>query len=130
MDEYRDRHESDQDETTEKSRSEMDETDFTIETASEIASPGMANRQNIEKEEDREQNETEEMNDLSVGRGLGIVAIILSISSLFFLPYIMGAAGIILGILAVRREARMSGYWSIGIGAFSILMTLFFAPFY
>ena len=42
MDEYRDRHECDQDETTEKSRSEMDETDFTIETASEIASPGMA----------------------------------------------------------------------------------------
>lgn len=124
MDEFNDRRDIDQQDELETSQ-----TDYTVETASEIASPEV-NRHHIEKGEDRGQNETEEMDDLSVGRGLGIVALILSISSLFFLPYIMGAAGIILGILAVRREARMSGYWSIGIGAFSILMTLFFAPFY
>ncbi|OIJ16783.1 hypothetical protein BKP45_05670 [Anaerobacillus alkalidiazotrophicus] len=64
------------------------------------------------------------------GRGVGAFAIVLSIISLFFLPVILGAAGIIVGFIARRNGATGLGNWAIGIGAVSIILTLFFSPFF
>ena len=77
-------------------------------------------------EDDRREERTVETS----GRGVGTFAIVLSILSLFFLPVIMGAAGIILGFVARRNGANALGGWAIGIGVISIIMTLFFSPFF
>ncbi|MCD8503391.1 MAG: hypothetical protein LRY71_19215 [Bacillaceae bacterium] len=69
----------------------------------------------------------EEVNE---GSGVGAFAIVLSIISLFFLPVILGAAGIIVGFIARRNGANALGNWAIGIGAVSIILTLFFSPFF
>jgi hypothetical protein len=63
------------------------------------------------------------------GRGIGGLAIALSIISLFIFPVILGAAGIITGFIARRRGAVKLGAWSIGLGILSIVTRLFIAPF-
>ncbi len=79
-----------------------------------------------------EKEETAEMNedDVTAGRGIGTFAIVLSILSLFFLPVLLGAAGIVVGFISRRSGATSLGNWAIGIGAISILMTVFFSPFF
>ncbi|WP_085523349.1 hypothetical protein [Tuberibacillus sp. Marseille-P3662] len=66
--------------------------------------------------------------DQAEGTGMGWLALALSIVALFFLPVIMGAAGIIIGFIARRQGAGALGGWAIGIGAAAILITLFAAP--
>ncbi|WP_247747498.1 DUF4190 domain-containing protein [Alkalihalobacillus sp. BA299] len=80
-----------------------------------------------------EREETAEANDddaIAGGRGVGTFAIVLSILSLFFLPILLGAAGIIVGFVARRAGANALGNWAIGIGALSIILTVFFSPFF
>lgn len=67
--------------------------------------------------------------DEDVGKGIGFFALSLSIISLIFLPIIFGGAGIIFGFIARRRGVTTLGSWSIGLGALSILLTLFVSPF-
>ncbi|MDN4074775.1 MULTISPECIES: DUF308 domain-containing protein [Fictibacillus] len=64
------------------------------------------------------------------GRVIGMFSVILSVLSLFILPVLFGAAGIIGGFIAARRGATTSGYWAIGIGIASIVIGLLFAPFF
>ncbi|MFZ4452016.1 DUF4190 domain-containing protein [Salibacterium aidingense] len=113
---------------------EIEEEDYTMENASEIAAPGIGSKSNLAEpeREEEEQDATMEadVNDESIGKGIGVTALILSICSLFFLPAITGGAGIVLGIFALRREAKGLGWWAIGLGAFSIAMTVLFAPFF
>ena len=87
------------------------ERDFMEETASEFAEPARFS----EKEVDREES----------GRGVGWLALALSVVSLFLMPVIMGAAGIIFGFIAQRRGAETLGAWAIGIGAVSIILSFF-----
>ncbi|MGV3487967.1 MAG: DUF4190 domain-containing protein [Tuberibacillus sp.] len=68
--------------------------------------------------------------DVAGGTGIGCLALVLSVIGLFFLPVIMGAAGIIVGIIARRQGARALGGWAIGIGIAAILIRLFTAPFF
>ncbi|ADU29900.1 DUF4190 domain-containing protein [Evansella cellulosilytica] len=63
------------------------------------------------------------------GRGVATFAVALSIVSLLFLPILFGAAGLVLGFMAVNREQKGLGYTAIAISAFSIIMSVFFAPF-
>lgn len=81
---------------------------------------------------DKESRETANMNpdDVTAGRGVGTFAIVLSILSLFFLPILLGAAGIVIGFISRRAGSTGLGNWAIGIGAISILMTVFFSPFF
>lgn len=60
---------------------------------------------------------------------VGILALVLSILSLLIMPIILGAAGIITGIYARRRESKTLGNWAIGIGAVSIIASLIFSPY-
>jgi hypothetical protein len=108
--------------TEEEKGDEPADTNFQEETAAEYgAINGMAER-----------NETAEANedDVTAGRGVGTFAIVLSILSLFFLPVLLGAAGIVVGFVSRRYGSTTLGNWAIGIGAISILMTVFFSPFF
>ncbi len=86
--------------------------DYREETATEIAAP-----LSIRDVDAYERDEAEDAT--TSGRVLGYSALALSILSLFILPVIMGAAGIVLGFVARRRGAEMLGAWAIGIGAVS-----------
>ncbi|MGX1901033.1 DUF4190 domain-containing protein [Thermolongibacillus altinsuensis] len=90
------------------------EADFMEETAGEVSEP-------IRFGERRQYAEEAEN-----GRGFGWLALALSVVSLFIMPIIMGAAGIIFGFIARRRGAETLGSWAIGIGAVSIILSFFF----
>lgn len=91
------------------------------ETAAEIAAPVPVVRRNVHTGE-RERAEG--------GTGIGTLAIALSILSLFVMPILFGAAGIVLGFVARRRGAEGLGAWAIGIGAISIILGMFILPFF
>jgi hypothetical protein len=94
---------------------------YNEETAAEIAAP--MNLTGDYEKDAREEKTTS-------GSFLGYASLALSIISLFFLPVIMGAAGIVLGFVARRRGAEMLGAWAIGIGAVSIIIGMFVLPFF
>lgn len=103
--------------------------DYLEETAAEAVPTGAAKRVNTdEAQEDRAEPIGEDEEGIG-GRGYGYFALALSILSLFFLPVVMGAAGIIIGFIARRRGAEALGGWAIGIGVAAIIISLFAAPF-
>ncbi|WP_409270672.1 DUF308 domain-containing protein [Neobacillus sp. SCS-31] len=95
------------------------------ETAAEIAAP-VPIRQNRKEERAGQRG----MDQETAGGMLGFAALALSILSLFLMPVILGAAGIIVGFLAMRRGATKSGGWAIGIGAISLIIGIFITPFF
>lgn len=86
------------------------------ETAAEIAAPPAIRRRSDDE-------------STTGGRGLAYSALALSILSLFILPVLFGAAGIVLGFMARRRGSAI-GSWAIGIGIISILVGIFILPFF
>jgi hypothetical protein len=97
--------------------------DDDVETASEIAEPVRFNpvQSDDRKERERPENGTS---------GVGVTGLVLSILSLFLWPYLLGAAGIVLGFIAYRRDARTLGVWSMIIGAVAILGALIVYPYF
>ncbi|MGE7759240.1 DUF4190 domain-containing protein [Peribacillus sp. NPDC097895] len=65
----------------------------------------------------------------SRGTAIGVIALIISIVSLFTMPFILGIVGIIVGIVARSRGSNM-GTWAIVIGAVSIIVGIFILPFF
>ncbi|MGE6375385.1 DUF4190 domain-containing protein [Peribacillus muralis] len=65
----------------------------------------------------------------SRGNVIGVTALIISILSLFMMPFLLGITGIIVGIVARSRGSNM-GTWAIGIGALSIIVGIFILPFF
>jgi hypothetical protein len=133
---------------------EADEADYSEEAAAEIAAPGVYDRsldrdEEIEREAvqenyseetaaeiaapgvfDRSLDRDEENETVTAGRGVGYAALALSILSLFVLPVLFGATGIVLGFIARRRGSESLGGWAIAIGAISIIIGLFILPFF
>ncbi|WP_102345576.1 DUF4190 domain-containing protein [Bacillus sp. Marseille-P3661] len=109
------------------------ETGFMEETAAEVAprlgtfDGGSTTTDERPRAFVRPEGEQEEG---TAGKGLGGLALILSVLSLFFLPVLLGAAGIIVGFIARRRGAQGLGNWAIGIGAVSMIIALFITPFF
>ncbi|WML40575.1 hypothetical protein RCG19_02490 [Neobacillus sp. OS1-2] len=91
------------------------------ETAAEIAAPVPLVRK-------REHDEIRER--AAGGTGMGTLALALSILSLFVMPILFGAAGIVLGFVARSRGATGLGAWAIGIGVISIVVGIFILPFF
>ncbi|EKN63605.1 hypothetical protein BABA_24755 [Neobacillus bataviensis LMG 21833] len=91
------------------------------ETAAEIAAPVPLVRR-------REHDEIRERS--AGGTGMGTLALALSILSLFVLPILFGAAGIVLGFVARSKGATGLGAWAIGIGVISIVVGIFILPFF
>ncbi|MHC0035895.1 hypothetical protein [Pseudoneobacillus sp. C159] len=99
-----------------------DDGSYQEETAAEIAAPVNLNRS---RDYDRS-----DIREESGGKGIGLAALALSILSLFVLPILFGAAGIVLGFIARRRGASALGAWAIGLGAISIIVGMFIVPFF
>ena len=99
------------------------ESDFETETAAEIAAPVNLRRDYADADSNGDEV-------VSRGKGIGFLALALSIISLFMLPVILGAAGIIVGFIARRRGANGLGAWAIGIGIVSLILGIFITPFF
>ncbi|WP_302053229.1 hypothetical protein [Bacillus sp. FJAT-29790] len=97
--------------------------DYKEETSAELAAPISFDR-GLDRVDERD-TET-----AVAGRGVGFAALALSIISLFVLPILFGATGIVLGFVARRRGASSVGSWAIGIGAVSIIVGMFILPFF
>lgn len=95
------------------------------ETAAEIAAPVTLG--NIRNDDDAERR-TE--GRAQAGTGVGFLALALSIISLFVMPILFGAAGIVVGFIARARGAGTLGAWAIGIGIVSIIIGIFIIPFF
>ena len=95
------------------------------ETAAEIAAPVPI----IRRKEQAGQGQSQKT-QAAAGTGLGTFALALSILSLFVMPILFGAAGIVLGFVARRKGATGLGAWAIGIGAISIVIGIFILPFF
>ncbi|WP_327967113.1 hypothetical protein [Bacillus xiapuensis] len=96
-------------------------SDYREETAAEIAAPVPVTRR---REVDDVRGRAEG------GTGTGYVALALSILSLFVLPILFGAAGIVLGFIARARGAAGIGAWAIGIGVVSLIIGIVILPFF
>lgn len=101
------------------------DSSYNEETAAEVAAP--INYGTTRREADYVNDDT---NDRAGGAGLGWLALALSIISLFVMPVLLGAAGIIIGFIARRRGATGLGAWAIGVGAVSIIVGIFILPFF
>ncbi|WLV23576.1 DUF4190 domain-containing protein [Aciduricibacillus chroicocephali] len=88
-------------------------------TADDVTAPVSHNEQQTEMD----------AKDADEHHGFGWFAVALSILSFFLLPVILGAAGIILGIMARQRNARTLGNIAIIVGIISILGRMFVLPF-
>ncbi|MRX71279.1 hypothetical protein GJU40_03720 [Bacillus lacus] len=98
------------------------------ETSAELTAPVSAGRDNNNKSS-MNQGDQGGAGVMS-GRSVGFLAIGLSILSLFVLPIILGAAGIIIGFIARRQGSKTLGAWAIGIGVVSLIMGMFITPFF
>lgn len=92
---------------------------YTEEYAAEAVDPDLISRRALDDDEVKS----------GAGTGMGWLALALSIIGLFFLPIVMGIAGIIIGFIARGQGARGLGAWSIGIGAAVIILRLVAYPF-
>lgn len=102
-------------------------SEYREETAAEIAAPVSLTRPTFQE---RSKESSGAGTDTKAGTGMGWAALALSILSLFVMPILFGAAGIVLGFVARRRGAESLGAWAIGIGAISIIVGIFILPFF
>lgn len=98
------------------------------ETAAEIAAPVPVTLRKNQNQNVAANRETGM--GATTGAGIGYVALALSILSLFVMPILFGAAGIVLGFIARGRGATGVGAWAIGIGVVSIIIGIFVLPFF
>ncbi|WP_339063638.1 hypothetical protein [Tepidibacillus marianensis] len=77
---------------------------------------GRSERHRIENIDDREV-ETKRS-------GMALTGVILSILSLFILPYLLAPIGIVLGYLGYRSGDQTVGMWAMGIGVVGLIGTL------
>jgi hypothetical protein len=102
-------------------------SEYREETAAEIAAPVP-----LVRRQEQAQGRAQGRDNLKAqaGSGIGYVALALSILSLFVMPILLGAAGIVLGFIARSRGATGIGAWAIGIGAVSLIIGIFILPFF
>ncbi|MCU9613891.1 DUF4190 domain-containing protein [Caldibacillus lycopersici] len=102
-----------------------DENTYEEETAAEFVAPV-----DYELRSMRESRGVQETNEAGAGKVWGYIGLALAILSLFTAPLLFGIAGIVLGFIARNRGASGLGSWAIGIGALSVVISLFLAPFF
>ncbi|PYZ98650.1 hypothetical protein CR205_08755 [Alteribacter lacisalsi] len=110
---------------------ETDEShEYKEETSAEyVPNPGLAGSSFNEDTDDGEAD-FEDTDSRDDGKGMGAIGVALALVSLFFLPVILGAAAIVLGFITRAKGHAALGYTAIGIGAFSIIISLFMSPFF
>ncbi|MGE7182890.1 DUF4190 domain-containing protein [Peribacillus sp. NPDC006672] len=99
---------------------------YTEETSAEISTPPRIREY---KDDESIKADDDSVNVASRGQAIGVIALIISIISLFMMPFILGVVGIIVGIVARSRGSNL-GTWAIVIGAISIIVGIFILPFF
>lgn len=104
-----------------------------------VPAPAPTERENVRDEETAAELTADDIDDRQVKQdddsgshvnsAVGWVALVLSIVSFFFIPIILGGAGIIVGFIAKSRDADTLGNTAIIAGAASIIITLFVIPY-
>jgi len=94
----------------------------TSEYAAEIAAPSLI--------KDEREAYTADSEAGASNQPLGLIALVLSIASLFVLPQWFGLAGIVLGGAAWLVGFRGLGLWSIIIGSISLIAYIVLVPYY
>lgn len=109
-----------------------EERNFQEETAAELT-PRLPAPAVQEKREDIGHKTTRSIQEVEEGTGsgaaLGMIGLVLSLISLFTLPFLLSLLGIGAGFFAYRRGAKSLGKWAIGIGIISMIGSMMFAPF-
>ncbi|MCG0314039.1 MAG: hypothetical protein L5657_05225 [Calditerricola sp.] len=78
----------------------------------------------------RREEDTGEQSERTDGSGWAIAGIILSVISLFVLPFLFAPAGVIVGYVGHRQGARTLAWWAIGLGLISLLGAVLLRPFF
>jgi len=63
-------------------------------------------------------------------KAIGYVALFVALASLFVWPVLLGASGMVLGVIAFFYGNKALGSWSIGLGLLAIAAYFFLLPFY
>lgn len=71
----------------------------------------------------------EDKTDLSTGRAVGYVGLVLGIASLFMWSVILGPIAAVVGYYAYSKGSRTTGAWSIGLGILATLSYFILIPF-
>lgn len=95
----------------------------------EYATELTADDYNEPKNADEQQSNMQEQSNVNANSGFGWFAIVLSVLSFFWMPIVLGAAGIILGIVARNRGAQTLGNIAIVVGGLAIVARLLITPF-
>lgn len=110
---------------SERKYEDKEKHDYHEETAAEFAVPH-ANR--VNSTIDDNYNRT---NGVAFGGTIvGVISLIISILSLFTMPFLFGIISIIGGFFSRSKGAKSLGSWAIGIGAVSIIVAIFISPFF
>ena len=103
-------------------RSRIQHDEFYEETAAEVISPyDVLERETYPPEMDVTQ---------SGGKLIGYGALFFSILSFFIYPVILGVIALVMGFIALRRGEISIGSWAVAISTLSLLISLFFLPFF
>ncbi|MEK3731161.1 MULTISPECIES: hypothetical protein [Paenibacillus] len=97
--------------------------DHREEFSAEVASPV----QTYERKE--EVREASPEADLSTGRTVGYVGLVLGIISLFMWSVILGPIAAVVGYYAYNKGSRTMGAWGIGLGVLATLSYFILIPF-
>ncbi|GAA4717446.1 hypothetical protein [Brevibacillus fulvus] len=118
---------------SQKQETAVNKQDNTLyETAAEFAPPTF-DRSTVTRAERQTENinqAAENQQAKSPASGLGWTALGVSLLALFFMPYLSGPVGIVLGYLAFRRNARTLGTWAMIVGALAIIGAFLVYPYY
>jgi len=92
------------------------------EFAAEIAAPSLF--------DEKREAYTADSGATTSNQSLGLIALAMSIASLFVLPQWFGLAGIVLGGASWFIGSRGLGLWSIIIGSISLIAYIVLVPYY
>lgn len=109
-----------------------EERNFQEETAAELTPrlPAPVVTERHEEIDDQTTSSIEKVQEENgSGSAIGMIGLVLSLISLFTLPFLLSILGIGAGFFAYRRGATSLGKWAIGIGLISLIGSMVFAPF-
>lgn len=102
-----------------RNRIDFPRKDHREEYAAEVAPPVDASARRVD----------EDKADLSTGRTVGYVGLVLGIASLFMWSVILGPIAAVVGYYAYSKGSKTTGAWSIGLGILATLSYFILIPF-
>lgn len=92
------------------------------EFSAEVASP-------VQSTYNRQEETQDKNTDLTTGRTVGYVGLVLGIISLFMWSVILGPIAAVVGYYAYNKGSKTMGAWAIGLGVLATLSYFILMPF-